>query len=452
MCAFFTNYRSNSMSLIAIVGRPNVGKSTLFNRIVGSKEAIVENTPGVTRDRIYSEAEWNGKRFMLIDTGGFVPGSENLIEKAIREQAFIAIEEADSIIFVCDGNDGVTPFDEDIANILRRSNKPVTLVVNKCDNPKSDANAFEFYNLGLGEPYSISALSGRSTGDFLDQAVESIDGMQDEEDDSRLKIAIVGRPNVGKSSISNALTGKDRSIVTNIAGTTRDAIDSVVKYYGEEIVLIDTAGLRRRSQINENVEFYSIMRTARAIDRCDVAMVVIDAERGLEDQDKKIINQVDVARKGMLIVYNKWDLVEKDEKTADKIKKQFKDDMKMYDYLPLLFVSALTKQRLTKVFDICKAIKERRSQRISTNKLNDLVLPELEKTPPPAVSGKDLRINYITQVSTEPPVFAFFCNFPELIPDSYKRFMERVIRRIFDFEGVPISFIFRRKNKNWEDK
>ncbi len=440
------------MSLIAIVGRPNVGKSTLFNRIVGSKEAIVEDTPGVTRDRIYAETEWNGKRFMLIDTGGFVPGSENLIEKAIREQAYIAIEDADAIIFVCDGRDGVTPFDEDIAKILRRSSKPVTLVINKCDNAKSDANSFEFHKLGLGEPYPISALSGRSTGDFLDQAVDSIPGLNTDEDDNRLKIAIVGRPNVGKSSISNALTGKDRSIVTNIAGTTRDAIDSVVKYYGEEIILIDTAGLRRRSQISENIEFYSIMRTARAIDRCDVAIVVIDAERGLEDQDKKIINQVDVARKGMLIMYNKWDLVEKDERTADKLKKQFQDNMKMYDYLPLLFASALTKQRLTKVFEICKDIKQRRSQRIPTHKLNDIILPELEKTPPPAVGGRDLRINYITQVSTEPPIFAFFCNFPELIPDSYKRFMERVIRRNFDFQGVPISFIFRKKNKRDEDR
>lgn len=440
------------MSLIAIVGRPNVGKSTLFNRIVGSKEAIVEDTPGVTRDRIYAEAEWNGKRFMLIDTGGFVPGSENLIEKAIREQAYIAIEEADSIIYVCDGKDGITPFDEDIGKILRRSHKPVTLVINKCDNAKSDANSFEFHKLGLGEPFPLSALSGRSTGDFLDQAVEPIVGLDNEENDTRLKIAIVGRPNVGKSSISNALTGKDRSIVTNIAGTTRDAIDSVVKHYGEEIILIDTAGLRRRAQISENVEFYSIMRTARAIDRCDVALIVIDAERGLEDQDKKIINQVDVARKGMMIMYNKWDLVEKDHKTADKLTKEFKEDMKMYDYIPILYGSALTKQRITKVFDICKDIKTRRESRIPTHKLNEILLAEFEKTPPPAVKGRDLRINYITQVSTEPPVFAFFCNFPEDIPDSYKRFMERTMRRVFDFEGTPISFVFRRKNTKWSDQ
>lgn len=439
------------MDLIAIVGRPNVGKSTLFNRIIGRKEAIVENVPGVTRDRIYGQTEWNGKHFMLIDTGGFVPGSENMIEKAIREQAYIAIDDADSIIFVCDGRDGVTPFDEDIAKILRRSNKPVTLVVNKCDNANLDANSFEFHKLGLGEPYPVSAMNGRSTGDFLDQAVEPIVGIDDEANDTRLKLAIVGRPNVGKSSITNALTGKERSIVTDIAGTTRDAIDSTVKYYGEEILLIDTAGLRRRAQVSENVEFYSIMRTARAIDRCDVAVVVIDATRGLEDQDKKIINQVDEARKGIVIVYNKWDLVEKDTKTADKLTKKFKEDMKMYDYVPIIYTSAVTKQRLLKIFDICKEIKVRRETRIPTHKLNDIVLAEFEKTPPPAVKGRDLRINYITQVGVEPPVFAFFCNFPQDIPDAYKRFMERTMRKLFDFEGTPISFVFRKKNASWED-
>lgn len=439
------------MDLIAIVGRPNVGKSTLFNRIIGRKEAIVENVPGVTRDRIYGQTEWNGKHFMLIDTGGFVPGSENMIEKAIREQAYIAIDDADSIIFVCDGRDGVTPFDEDIAKILRRSHKPVTLVINKCDNVNLDANSFEFHKLGLGEPYPVSAMNGRSTGDFLDQAVEPIVGIDDEANDTRLKIAIVGRPNVGKSSITNALTGKERSIVTNIAGTTRDAIDSTVKYYGEEILLIDTAGLRRRAQVSENVEFYSIMRTARAIDRCDVAVIVIDATRGLEDQDKKIINQVDEARKGIVIVYNKWDLVEKDTKTADKLTKKFKEDMKMYEYVPIIYTSAVTKQRLLKIFDVCKEIKVRRETRISTHKLNDIVLAEFEKTPPPAVKGRDLRINYITQVGVEPPVFAFFCNFPQDIPDAYKRFMERTMRKLFDFEGTPISFVFRKKNSSWED-
>ena len=439
------------MNLVAIVGRPNVGKSTLFNRIIGRKEAIVEDTPGVTRDRIYGEAEWNAKKFMLIDTGGFVPGSENKIEKAIREQAYIAIEEADSVIFLCDGRDGITLFDDDIAKILRSSKKPVTLVINKCDNAMSDNNSYEFHKLGLGEPFPISALSGRSTGDFLDQVVAPLKSSDFDENDTRLKIAIVGRPNVGKSSLTNALTGKDRSIVTDIPGTTRDAIDSIVKHYGEEVILIDTAGLRRRSHIKENIEMYSVFRTTKAIERCDVAIVIIDAERGLEDQDKKIINQVSDARKGMILAYNKWDLVEKDEKTAEKMKKQFNEEMKPYDYIPVAFISALTKQRITKLIEIAKEIKVRRLTRISTSKLNQILLPELEKTPPPAVQGKDLRINYITQVSSEPPVFAFFANHPLLIPDAYKRFMEKIMRRNFDFIGTPISFIFRRKNSPWTD-
>ena len=434
------------MSLIAIVGRPNVGKSTLFNRIIGKKEAIVEDSPGVTRDRIYAEADWNGKRFMLIDTGGFVPKSDDLIEKSIREQAHIAIEDADSIIFVCDGRDGVTALDEDIADILRRSKKPVTLVINKCDNASFDANSFEFHKLGLGEPFPVSAISGRSTGDFLDQAVEPIQSLDSDKEDTRLKIAIVGRPNVGKSSISNALTGQDRSIVTNIAGTTRDAVDSYVKFHGEEIVLIDTAGLRKRAQVKENIEFYSIMRTVGAIDRCDVAIVVIDATRGLEEQDKKIINQVEEARKGMLIVFNKWDLVEKDSKTSEKKTKDFYEQLPRFDYLPVFYVSALTRQRLPKILEAAQAVKKRRQTRISTSELNGVLLNELSNTPPPAVRGRDLRINYITQVGTEPPVFAFFCNFPTDIPVAYKRFMERTLRKCYDFEGTPISFIFRKKN------
>lgn len=439
------------MDLVAIVGRPNVGKSTLFNRLIAKREAIVESTPGVTRDRIYGESDWNGKYFNIVDTGGFIPGTENQMEKAIREQAFIAIEEADAIIYVCDGRDGITAFDEDIARILRNSSKNVTLVINKCDNAEQDLNSYEFHSLGLGEPFPISAMSGRNTGDFLDQLAENLTPATKEEDDPRLKIAFVGRPNVGKSSLTNALLGEDRSIVTNIPGTTRDAINSVVKYYGEEIVLIDTAGLRRRSRVKENIEMYSILRTTMAIDKCDVALVVLDASQGLEDQDKKIINQVDDARKGMLIAVNKWDLVEKDSKTADEFKKDFKENMKTYDYLPLIFISALTKQRINKIFDQAKLIKERRATRISTGKLNKTILPELEKTPPPSVRGKDLRINYITQVNTNPPVFAMFCNHPQLLPDAYKRFTERTIRRLFDLEGTPISLLFKRKNVKWDE-
>ncbi len=440
------------MKLVAIVGRPNVGKSTLFNRLVGRREAIVESEPGVTRDRIYGQSDWNGKFFTLIDTGGFIPGSENTMERAIREQAMIAIEEADAIIFVCDGRDGITTFDEDIATILRSSSKPVTLVINKCDNHKYDADSYEFYKLGLGDPFAISALSGRSTGDFLDQIAESLSESPEFDDDPRLKIAVVGRPNAGKSSLTNALAGKERSIVTDIPGTTRDAIDSIVKHHGEEVVLIDTAGLRKKSHVKENIELYSIIRTSRAIDRCDVAVVMIDAERGVEEQDKKIINQVDESRKGIILAVNKWDLIEKDSQTATIRTKKFYEEMQPYDYVPVLYISALTKQRIYKVIDIAKEIVEKRKVHIKTSDLNKTILPILEQKHPPAVKGKDLRVNYITQVGTEPPVFALFGNHPQLLPDAYKRFIERIIREQYDFKGTPISLIFRRKNVRWEDQ
>ncbi|MFA5512309.1 MAG: ribosome biogenesis GTPase Der [Candidatus Kapaibacterium sp.] len=440
------------MNLVAIVGRPNVGKSTLFNRLLGQREAIVEDTPGVTRDRIYGISEWNGIRFMVVDTGGFIPGSEDDMEKAIREQALIAIDEADSIIFVTDGRDGVTPFDNDIASILRSSNKKITLLVNKCDNTIQDNFSHEFFRLGLGEPYPISALNGHNTGDFLDEVVKDLRDFDPDEQDGRLKIAIVGRPNAGKSSITNALTGKDRSIVTNIPGTTRDSVDSVIKYYGEDIVLIDTAGLRKRSQVKENIEMYSMLRTSRAIERCDIAIVVVDAERGLEDQDKKIINQVNDARKGILIAVNKWDLIEKETSTANEWTKKIKESMKTFDYVPIAYVSAETKQRLYKLLDMCKEIRDKRLNRIKTSELNEVMLKLLDSTPPPSVRGYDLRINYITQVGVEPPVFAFFCNHPQLIPESYKRFIERTMRKNFDFAGTPISFIFRRKNTPWNER
>lgn len=435
------------MSLVAIVGRPNVGKSTLFNRIIQERHAIVEAEPGVTRDRLYAKGEWAGKNFDLVDTGGIVPHSEELFDRAIREQAMLAIEEADSIVFVVDAMDGITPTDREIADLLRTANKPITLVVNKCDSHQHDINATEFYELGLGEPFPISAMSGRSTGEFLDQVVEPLANVSDEDDD-RLKIAIVGRPNVGKSSLTNALLGEERMVVTPIAGTTRDAIDSVVKYYGEEIVLIDTAGLRRRSNIKESVELYSTMRTARAIDRCDVAIVMLDAELGLEAQDKRIISQVVEARKGLIIAVNKWDLIEKDTHTAGKMDTKIKEELRTVDYAPVIFISAVTKQRISKILDMAKEIQVRREARIPTHELNDRLIDMLDRTPPPNVRGRDLRINYATQVKTEPPVFAFFLNFPDLLPDSYKRYIERQLRKIYPLEGVPISFVFRKKHRD----
>jgi GTP-binding protein len=438
-------------NLVAIVGRPNVGKSTLFNRILEERDAIVDATSGVTRDRHYGRGEWSGVGFILIDTGGIVPESDELFDRAIREQAHLAIEEAQSIIFVCDGRDGLTPVDKEIALTLRQSGKHITLAVNKCDNSLQDAQLFEFFSLGLGEPFGISALNGRSTGDLLDHVVEPLNKDEHLDEDGRLKIALIGRPNVGKSSITNALLGVDRAIVSDIPGTTRDAIDSVLKYYGEEIVLIDTAGLRKRSHIKENVEMYSIMRTARAIERCDVAVVVLDAERGLEAQDKRIINDAVDARRGVIIAVNKWDAVEKETNTAVEFTKKVHEELKTFDYLPVVFVSALTKQRLSKIIDMAKEIQVRRSSRISTSKLNDILHEEITKTPPPSYRGHDLRINYITQTKVAPPTFAFFCNHPQELPDSYKRFLERTLRKHIDLEGVPVSFLFRKKNKSDED-
>ncbi|MBI2794328.1 MAG: ribosome biogenesis GTPase Der [Ignavibacteria bacterium] len=437
------------MSLIAIVGRPNVGKSTLFNRIIEERHAIVESEPGVTRDRLYAKGEWAGKHFHIVDTGGIVPESDEVFNKAIREQALIAIDEADAIVFVVDGRDGPTPIDRDIASILRRSEKPITLVVNKCDNAQQDLSASEFFELGLGEPLPISAISGRSTGDFLDEVVK---GLADEKetDDERLKIAIVGRPNVGKSSLTNSLLGTERMVVTSVAGTTRDAIDSVMKYHGEEIVLIDTAGLRRRSHIKESIEMYSTLRTSRAIERCDVAVVLIDAVQGIEHQDKRILAEVAEARKGMIIAVNKWDLVEKDEKTAEAFTRKIRDEMPTIDYVPIVYVSALTRQRIIKIIEMAKAIRERRSFRIQTHELNERLIEILEKTPPPSIKSRDLRINYVTQVRANPPVFAFFLNFPEFLPDSYKRYIERQLRGLYNLEGVPVSFVFRKKSKQRE--
>jgi GTP-binding protein len=433
------------MNTVAIVGRPNVGKSTLFNRILERREAIVEERPGVTRDRLYGDAEWNGVHFHLVDTGGIVPDSDDVFERAIREQAAIAIAEADVIVFVVDASSGITPLDESVAAILRGAGKPVIVAVNKCDHPQHDAAIADAYRLGFDQVFGISAMSGRQTGDLLDAITSHLEPSQQPSTDERLKIAIVGRPNVGKSSIVNALLGEQRMVVTPIAGTTRDAVDSVLRYYGREIVLVDTAGLRRRSAIAESVELYSVIRTQRAIERCDVAVVVLDATRGLEHQDKQIIADVVAARKGIVIAVNKWDAVEKDSKTADLYAERIRSELPTADFAPIVFTSAVTKQRLVTLIEKAEEIQARRLQRIPTAQLNELLLPELERTPPPAVRGRDLRINYVTQTGVAPPLFVFFTNFPDLVPDHYKRFIERTLRRLVPLEGVPVSLLFRRK-------
>lgn len=433
--------------LVVIIGRPNVGKSTLFNRLIGEKDAIVDNISGVTRDRNYGEAEWTGKEFRLIDTGGYVPDSPDLFETAIRDQVEIAIEEADKIIFLVDVRDGVNPMDVEIIKMLRSANKEFFLTVNKVDSEKYEAAASEFYSLGVEQVEDISALMGRKIGDFLDIITKDFplkDSVTD--DDNKLTIAIVGRPNVGKSSLTNALLGFDRSIVTDIPGTTRDSLDSILKYYGEEIVLIDTAGLRKKKRVDESIEFYSNLRSLKAIGECEVAIVMIDAKSGLEKQDQKIIDEAVRWRKGIIIAVNKWDLVEKETNTSKNMEDEIKQKLGTIDYIPVMFISALTKQRIFKLIELSKKVYDERKKKILTSELNDILLPEIEKSPPPTThTGKEVKIKYITQVGDHYPIFLFFANYPKNVPDHYKRFLEKMIRRYFGFEGVPFTLSFKEK-------
>lgn len=434
-------------NIVAIVGRPNVGKSTLFNRLLEKREAITHPTSGVTRDRNYGEVEWAGTKFTLIDTGGLVPDSQDVFETAIQEQVNVALDEADSVLFVVDAKDGVTPIDAEIANIVRKSNKKVFLVVNKVDNENRENLIFPFYSLGVGEPNAISAISGRTVGDLLDIVIAEMPEPKEEDEgaDQKIRIAIIGKPNVGKSSLANALLGVGRAIVTPIAGTTRDSVDSILKYNNEEYVLVDTAGLRRKSKVSENIEFFSTIRTLKSIRECDVAVVLLDGQTGIENQDKKIIHEAITFNKGIVLVVNKWDLVEKDSNTAKAVEEKIKEEIKTLDFVPVVFTSALTKQRIYKVIDIAKLVHEERNKTVKTSDLNEALLPEIQKNPPSSSTGSEIKINYITQVKAKPPVIVFFTNNPKLIQESYKRFLERRVRNYFGFTGVPLSLQFRKK-------
>lgn len=431
-------------NIIAIVGRPNVGKSTLFNRLTESRKAIVDDFSGVTRDRHYGKAEWTNKEFTVIDTGGYVANSEDLFEVAIREQVVIAIEEASVIIFMVDVTTGITDLDDDIANLLRKSKKPVFVVVNKVDNTSLETESSVFYSFGLGEIYTISSMTGSGTGDLLDEVVKHFEDIQEEEN-TLPKITIVGRPNVGKSSLINALIGRDRNIVTPIAGTTRDSIHIHYNQYGHEFMFIDTAGLRKKTKVKENIEFYSVMRTIKALEDSDVVMLMLDAEEGLESQDINIFHLAEKNKKGVVILVNKWDLIEKNDKTMKAFEEQIKHKLQPFTDVPILFISVLNKQRIFKAIETALEVQKNRAKKIPTSKLNDVLLPIIEAYPPPATKGKYIKIKYITQINGVAPMFAFFCNLPQYIKEPYKRFIENKLRENFDFSGVPIQIYFRQK-------
>ena len=433
-------------NIVAIVGRPNVGKSTLFNRLVGERSAIMDNVSGVTRDRHYGHSDWSGKFFTVVDTGGYVTGSDDIFEEAIRDQVRLAVEEASVVLFVVDIDAGLTGLDEEFANVLRRSTKPVIIVANKADNTNRIHLTGDFYRLGFDTIFPISASSGSGTGDLLDKVIEFFQDSGIEEPDSGVpKIAVLGRPNVGKSSFINVLLGEERSIVTDLAGTTRDAINARYKAYGKEFILVDTAGIRKKARVHEIIEFYSVMRSIKALEEADVCIVMLDADLGLEAQDVNIISLAHRRRKGIVLLVNKWDLIEKDNKTH----KQFVDDIKAklgpMGYIPLLFISVVKKQRIFQAIEKAIEVHEDRRKKVSTSSLNDILLPVIEKTPPPALKGKYIKIKYITQLPTHTPTFAFFCNLPQYIKEPYERFLENKIRENFGFEGVPINVVFRQK-------
>lgn len=432
-------------NIVAIVGRPNVGKSTFFNRLIQRREAIVDAVSGVTRDRHYGKSDWNGKEFSLIDTGGYVVGSDDVFEAEIDKQVELAIDEADAIIFMVDVETGVTGMDEDVANLLRKVEKPVFLVVNKVDNAKRAEDAVEFYSLGLGEYYTIASINGSGTGDLLDALVEALPEKETVVETDLPRFAVVGRPNAGKSSFINALIGEERYIVTDVAGTTRDAIDTKYNRFGFEFNLVDTAGIRRKSKVKEDLEFYSVMRSVRAIEHSDVCLLVLDATRGFDGQVQNIFWLAERNRKGIVILVNKWDLVEKDNATMKDFEKKIRKQIEPFTDVPIIFISALTKQRIYKAIETAVAVYENRSKKIKTSKLNDVMLPIIQRFPPPAYKGKYVKIKFVTQLPTPQPQFAFFCNLPQYVKDPYKRFLENKLRENFDFNGVPVTVYMRKK-------
>jgi GTP-binding protein len=438
-------------NIVAIVGRPNVGKSTFFNRLIEQKKAIMDNVSGVTRDRHYGYGQWTGKFFTVIDTGGYVHGSDDTFEGAIREQVEMAIEEAAVCLFMVDCSTGITDLDKEFAQVLRRSNKPVYIVANKADTYEKGLAAVEFYELGMGEPFPIAAESGSGTGDLLDAMVSHFPEEGIENPNAHIpKIAILGKPNVGKSSFLNALLGKDRSIVTDIAGTTRDAIDNHYTLFGKDFIITDTAGIRRKAKIDDNIEYYSILRSIKAMEECDVAVVIIDAttidiQTGLQAQDMNIVSMADRAKKGMVIMVNKWDLVEKDAMTSKRIEDAIRARMAPLNYMPIIFTSVLEKQRIFQAVEKVLEVYENKTRKIATSKLNDVMLKVIDNYPPPAWKGKHIKIKYITQLPTRAPSFVLFCNLPQYIRESYERYLENQMREHFDFTGVPIQLYFRKK-------
>ena len=436
-----------SQPIVAIVGRPNVGKSTLFNRLIGRRKAIVDDQPGITRDRNYETVTWAGQQFLLIDTGGYLPSADNLIDEAIREQVEIAVDEADLVLMLVDAKTGITDVDEDIAHILRTSRKDTLLVVNKIDDSRLDAEVGQFYRLGLDEPYPVSAMTGRQSGDLLDILVGRLKkyDIRDEDESGLIKLAIIGRENVGKSSFVNTLLDQSRSIVTDIPGTTRDSIDSILKYQKREYLLIDTAGLKKKKRIKENVLFYSNLRTQRSIRKADVVLYMVDVNEGLSRQDISVLNDAAGQRKGIVLLLNKWDLIDKDHKTLEEYRTEYTDRLGVLRFIPQIFVSVINKQRLYKALDLATAVYEERQKRIPTARLNEFFLPLIEKHTPPAVKGKEIKINYVTQVKANPPVFAFYSNHPKLITENYQRYLENKLREQYGFVGVPVLLSFRKK-------